>query len=174
MQQRTLQKHESDIQNVKLKSHAQIRWCFTHCSYILTTQLKCRSPYRKNAACLARLGPNFTHIEGILEEIFWWLSYFSRGNDLRFPRFQNNLPCKTALQKFPYSDLVSMQASPSVCVVRILPGLWQSSIVARVPVHWENVWKEPSNNDLGISNVRETFKMLRERKMSFREIFIWL
>ena len=61
-------------------------------------------------------------------------------------------------------------------MVRILPGLWQSSIVARVPVHWENVWKEPSNNDIGISNVRETFKMLRERKMavSFGEIFIWL
>ena len=46
-----------------------------------------------------------------------------------------------------------MQASPRVCVVRILPGLRQSSVVARVAVPGENVWKEPTNNDLGILDV---------------------
>ena len=143
---------------------------------IATTHLnevpRCCSPYRKNAACLARLGPNFTHVKGILEEIFAIISFFP----WKIPEQFTEQNCPPKIPTLQYSNLVSMQASPGIGVVRILPGLWQSSIVARVPVHWENVWKEPSNNDLGISNVREIFKMLREIKMavSFGEIFIWL
>ena len=86
------------------------------------------------------------------------------GGSLGWKTIQHAEP---AIQIFPYGNLVSMQASPRVGMIRILPGLWQSPIVARVPMPWENVWKKPSKINIGISHGKylkcedkNTFEML--------------